>query len=89
MVEQLRLQEGAGTVGITLGDFATTKVEGRGGSFSLAYVRNTIMNLTTQDAQVECFRNVAWHLEMGGCFVIEVMVPSCDASRPGPPCGLS
>jgi SAM-dependent methyltransferase len=67
MVEQLRLQEGAGAVGITLGDFATTRVEGRGGSFSLAYlVRNTIMNLTTQDAQVECFRNVAWHLEMGG-----------------------
>ena len=50
MVEQLRLQQGAGAVGITLGDFATTKVEGRGGSFSLAYlVRNTIMNLTTQE----------------------------------------
>jgi SAM-dependent methyltransferase len=84
MVEQLRLQEGAEAVGITLGDFASVKVEGRGGSFSLAYlVRNTIMNLTTQDAQVDCFRNVAWHLEMGGRFVIEVMVPELRRLPPG------
>ena len=33
------------------------------------------MNLTTQAAQVACFRNVAAHLEPGGCFVIEVEVP--------------
>jgi hypothetical protein len=32
-------------------------------------------NLTTQAAQVACFRNVAAHLEPGGCFVIEVMIP--------------
>jgi hypothetical protein len=84
MVEQLQLQKGAEAVGITLGDFATTKVEGRSGSFSLAYlVRNTIMNLTTQEAQVECFRNVAWHLEMGGRFVIEVMVPELRRLPPG------
>jgi SAM-dependent methyltransferase len=84
MVEQLRLQAGAEAVGITLGDFATAKLEGRGGSFSLAYlVRNTIMNLTTQDAQVECFRNVAWHLETGGHFVIEVMVPELRRLPPG------
>ena len=43
--------------------FATTRVEG---TFSLVYlVFNTIMNLTTQDAQVECFRNAAAHLEPG------------------------
>jgi SAM-dependent methyltransferase len=84
MVEQLRLNAGAEAVGITLGDFATAKVEGRSGSFSLAYlVRNTIMNLTTQDAQVECFRNVAWHLESGGRFVIEVMVPELRRLPPG------
>ena len=42
----------------------------------LAYlVYNTIMNLTTQDEQVACFRNAAAHLEPGGCFVIEVMRP--------------
>jgi hypothetical protein len=33
------------------------------------------MNLTSQEAQVACFRNVAAHLAPGGCFVIEVMVP--------------
>jgi len=33
------------------------------------------MNLTTQEAQVACFQNVAAHLEPGGCFVIEVGVP--------------
>ena len=47
------------------------------GTFTLAYlVFNTIMNLTTQDAQVACFQNVAAHLEPGGCFVIEVRVPA-------------
>ena len=84
MVEQLRLQVGGAAVAVTLGDFATTKVAGRSGSFSLAYlVRNTIMNLTTQDAQVDCFRNVAWHLEMGGYFVIEVLVPELRRMPPG------
>jgi hypothetical protein len=36
-------------------------------------VFDTIMNLTTQEAQVACFRNVGAHLEPGGCFVIEVI----------------
>lgn len=31
--------------------------------------------LTTQDEQLQCFRNVAAHLVSGGCFVIEVYVP--------------
>lgn len=54
------------------------------GTFKLAYlVRNTIMNLTTQDGQVECFRNVAAHLGSGGCFVIEVIVPELQRLPPG------
>ena len=73
MVARLQAKPGAEAIGVTIGDFATTTVEGR---FSVAYlVFNTIMNLTTQDAQVACFRNVAAHLEPGGCFVIEVMLP--------------
>jgi SAM-dependent methyltransferase len=84
MVEQLRLREGGEAVGITVGDFSSARVEGRGGSFWLAYlVRNTIMNLTTQDAQVDCFRSVAWHLEVGGHFVIEVIVPELRRLPPG------
>jgi hypothetical protein len=66
---------------VTVGDFATTTVDG---TFRLAYlVRNTIMNLTTQDAQVDCFGNVAGHLEPGGCFVIEVGVPDLQRLPPG------
>jgi SAM-dependent methyltransferase len=73
MVAQLQTKPGAADVGVTIGDFATTKVDGR---FTLVYlVRNTITNLTTQDEQVECFRNAAAHLEPGGCFVIEVYIP--------------
>ncbi|MFI6333822.1 class I SAM-dependent DNA methyltransferase [Streptomyces sp. NPDC050535] len=73
MVDRLRAKPDGDTIGVTIGDFATTKVEG---VFSVAYlVFNTIMNLTTQAAQVDCFRNVAAHLEPGGRFVIEVMVP--------------
>ena len=73
MVAKLRAKPGAEGIGVTIGDFATTTVDG---TFRLAYlVYNTIMNLTTQDAQVACFQNVGAHLEPGGCFVIEVMVP--------------
>ena len=73
MVARLRDKPGGDAIGVTIGDFATTAVPG---SFTLAYlVFNTIMNLTTQDAQVACFRNAAAHLQPGGCFVIEVMVP--------------
>jgi len=81
LVEQLRSKPGAEAIGVTVGDFATVRVNG---AFSLAYlVRNTIMNLTTQDEQVACFANVAAHLEPGGCFVIEVMVPELRRLPPG------
>ena len=73
MVARLRAKPGGEEIAVTIGDFATAKVEG---TFSVAYlVFNTIMNLTTQDEQVACFQNVAAHLEPGGCFVIEVGVP--------------
>jgi SAM-dependent methyltransferase len=81
MVAKLRAKPGGEDLGVTIGDFATTTVEG---TFSVAYlVFNTIMNLTTQAAQVACFRNVAAHLEPGGCFVIEVGVPELQRLPPG------
>jgi SAM-dependent methyltransferase len=81
MVARLRAKPGGAGIGVTIGDFATTTVNG---TFSVAYlVFNTIMNLTTQDAQVACFRNVAAHLEPGGCFVIEVGVPGLQQLPPG------
>jgi SAM-dependent methyltransferase len=84
MVAQLRAKSGSEALGVTVGDFATAQVEGALGTFTLAYlVRNTIMNLTTQDEQVACFRNVAAHLAPGGCFVIEVLVPDLQRLPPG------
>src|SRR6059058_6195774 len=74
MVARLREKPGGDEIAVTIGDFATAIVDG---TFSLAYlVFNTIGNLTTQEAQAACFGNVARHLEPGGCFVIEVGVPS-------------
>jgi SAM-dependent methyltransferase len=81
MVAQLRAKPGADRIGVTIGDFASTTVNQR---FTLAYlVRNTITNLTTQAEQVDCFRNVAAHLEPGGCFVIEVYIPELQRLPPG------
>lgn len=81
MSTRLAGKPGGGDVAVTTGDFATTVV---GGSFTVVYlVFNTIMNLTTQDAQVACFRNAARHLAAGGCFVIEVIVPGLQRLAPG------
>jgi SAM-dependent methyltransferase len=81
MVRRLHAKPGGESVEVTIGDFATTRVDG---PFSLVYlVFNTIMNLTTQDAQVGCFANAAAHLAPGGCFVIEVMVPDLRRLPPG------
>ena len=81
MAARLQAKPGAADIGVTIGDFATTRLAG---TFTLAYlVYNTITNLTTQDEQVECFRNVAAHLEPGGCFVIEVVIPELQRLPPG------
>jgi SAM-dependent methyltransferase len=72
-IARLRAKPGGDRIGITVGDVSSARVHG---TFRLAYlVFNTIMNLTTQAAQVACFRNVAAHLEPGGAFVIETMLP--------------
>jgi SAM-dependent methyltransferase len=81
MVAVLRAKPGGDQISVTIGDFATTRVDG---TFAVAYlVFNTILNLTTQSAQVACFRNVAAHLEPGGHFVVEVMVPDLQRLPPG------
>ena len=81
MTERLRAKDEAGRVQVTLGDMATTRVDGR---FRLVYVVfNTIGNLNEQDAQVACFANAAAHLEPGGCFVVELVVPDLRRLPPG------
>jgi cyclopropane fatty-acyl-phospholipid synthase-like methyltransferase len=81
MAAKITEKPGGRDIRVAIGDFATTKAEG---TFGLVYlVFNTIMNLTTQEAQVACFENAASHLEPGGSFVIEVVVPGLQRLAPG------
>jgi SAM-dependent methyltransferase len=81
MAARLRGKPGGQTIPVTIGDMATTRVDG---AFMVVYlVFNTINNLTTQDAQVACFRNAARHLVAGGSFVIETNVPQLRYLPPG------
>jgi SAM-dependent methyltransferase len=81
MAARLRAKPGGPAIAVTIGDMTTTTVDG---AFTLAYlVFNTINNLTTQDAQLACFRNAADHLAPGGCFVIETVVPPLRQLPPG------
>jgi SAM-dependent methyltransferase len=81
MVARLRAKPGNDAIDVTIGDFATKRVDGR---FALVYlIFNTIFNLKTQDEQVACFQNAAEHLESGGHFVIELGVPDLQRLAPG------
>jgi SAM-dependent methyltransferase len=73
MAERLSAKPGADAVPVIIGDMTTDRLPG---TFKLVYlVANTIMNVTTQDDQLAVFANAAAHLEPGGCFVVEVIVP--------------
>ena len=74
MGQRLRATPGSEAGPVSIGDMTTTRVDG---TFSLVYlVANTIMNVTTQDDQLAVFANAAAHLDPGGCFVVEVIVPA-------------
>jgi SAM-dependent methyltransferase len=71
MVAQLRQK--TDEIPVEMGDMTETKVDG---TFSLVYILfNSIFNLRTQEAQVACFENASAHLEPGGAFVVELLVP--------------
>lgn len=81
MAERLRAKEDGQRVSVTIGDMATTRVEGR---FGLVYlVFNAIGLLITQDQQIACFANAATHLETGGYFLVEVAIPDLRRLPPG------
>jgi SAM-dependent methyltransferase len=85
MVARLRAKAAGdeASIPVVLGDMATVRAPGAG-TFRLVYlVFNTMMNLTTQDAQVDCFRNAAAHLAPGGRFLVEVGVPALRRLPPG------
>jgi SAM-dependent methyltransferase len=82
MAERLLAKPGAGAVPVAIGDMTSTRVPGT--PFTLVYlVANTIMNVTTQDDQLAVFGNAAAHLQPGGCFVVEVIVPQLRRVPPG------
>src|ERR1022692_1420868 len=82
MAERLAAKPGADAVQVTIGDMTTTPVPGA--PFTIVYlVANTIMNVTTQDDQLAVFANAAAHLEPGGCFVVQVLVPQLRRVPPG------
>jgi hypothetical protein len=60
MVARRRSKAGGERIPVTVGDFADVAIEGR---YALFYVVvNTLFALPTQEAQIQCFRNVAAHL---------------------------
>ena len=74
MLDRLRAKPGGSELGVTQADFSDFELPDR---FSLAILAfNTVFALPSQDAQVRCFDRVAFHLQSGGCFVIEAFVPN-------------
>lgn len=73
MVEHLRQKPGGADLTVVIGDMADVDIEGPFDHVFLIY--NTLFNLTSQDAQKRCFKNVARALNPGGSFLIEAFVP--------------
>jgi SAM-dependent methyltransferase len=81
MAARLRAKPGADAVPVTVGDMTSTRVPG---TFTLVYlVANTLMNVTTQEEQLAVFANAAAHLDPGGCFLVELIVPQLQHVPPG------
>lgn len=81
MAARITSKPGGDAVKVTIGDMTTTRIAGQ---FSLVYlVFNTISNVTTQDGQVDVFRNAAAHLRPGGLFLVEVGLPDLRRLPPG------
>ena len=78
MIAKLREKPGGGAIAVHQADFTSFSL---GRTFSLVYVVfNTIFYLPGQDEQVSCFQSVAEHLDDGGSFVVEAVVPGVASS---------
>jgi SAM-dependent methyltransferase len=81
MIQELRKKPGGAEIHVVQGDMASADMRK---TYSLVFlVFNTIMNLTSQEAQVSCFRNASRHLAPGGKFAVEVMTPRLRQYPPG------
>jgi SAM-dependent methyltransferase len=73
MVAKLRAKPGGDAIPVSIGNMADVDIDGQ---FDLVFlVFNTLFNLTSQDDQVRCFRNVARRLTPRGVFIVEAFVP--------------
>lgn len=73
MVKKMRAKPGGGDIEVHIGDIGDVDVDS---TYPLIYLAfNTLFVLTSQERQVECFANVAEHLEPGGRFVLDAFVP--------------
>jgi hypothetical protein len=77
MLEKLKAKPGGERIPITVGDFSSFSLDRQ---FRIIYILfNTFFALLEQEAQVNCMKSAAAHLEPGGLFLIEAFVP--DLSR--------
>lgn len=73
MIEQLRAKPGGESLTVVRGDMATVEMPER---YELVFIAfNSLMNLLTQEEQVQCVANAARHLTTDGRFVVENVVP--------------
>ena len=87
MAAKLRAKPGGEAIPVVIGDFAEVAVDG---TFALVFaVLNTFFALTTQEAQVRCFRRVGEHLSDDGVFLVEVFVPDPARFTGGQRLGVS
>lgn len=81
MVEKLREKPNGRDISVAIADMADFSLEKR---FDHAFlVFNTLFNLTTQEAQKNCFKSVAQHLKPGGSFLVETFVPNISGFENG------
>ena len=73
MLDGLAAKQQGQEIPVTVADMAAFQLPHQ---FHFAYlVFNTLFNLTSQADQVACFKNTAQHLEPGGYFLIETLIP--------------
>ncbi|MGH3680787.1 MAG: class I SAM-dependent methyltransferase [Natronosporangium sp.] len=81
MIEELHRKVDPTRIPASVGDMATTRVEGQ---FTLVFVVwNSIGNVRTQDEQARVFANAAAHLAPGGRFLVELGIPPIRRLPPG------
>lgn len=86
MLEQLRAKPGGSSLRVSIGDFADFDLGRRFGLVFVAF--NTLFALTTQQAQVRCFRAAGRHLLPGGHFLVEAFVPDLGRFQQGQHAGV-